>query len=199
MIKRYFITLLLVVGAGAVIFNYYETYSDSPWTRDGQVSAYIVSITPRVTGQVTEVYVDDNSRVEKGDLLFEIDPAIYSAAYHKAVATQGQAQALLSKARNNLQRTSELEKRMHGAVPTLTLNNLTNEVESAAANLDLAKANVEEAKLNLKYTKVYAPTDGYITNLNLRVGSQVVANALWLRLSMKAAFGLRAISRKQTL
>ncbi|WP_261836030.1 HlyD family secretion protein [Vibrio ishigakensis] len=177
MIKRYFITLLLVVGAGAVIFNYYETYSDSPWTRDGQVSAYIVSITPRVTGQVTEVYVDDNSRVEKGDLLFEIDPAIYSAAYHKAVATQGQAQALLSKARNNLQRTSELEKRMHGAVPTLTLNNLTNEVESAAANLDLAKANVEEAKLNLKYTKVYAPTDGYITNLNLRVGSQVVANA----------------------
>ncbi|GAM74064.1 membrane fusion protein [Vibrio ishigakensis] len=177
MIKRYFITLLLVVTAGAVIFNYYETYSDTPWTRDGQVSAYIVSITPRVTGQVTEVYVDDNSRVEKGDLLFEIDPAIYSAAYHKAVATQGQAQALLSKARNNLQRTSELEKRMHGAVPTLTLNNLTNEVESAAANLDLAKANVEEAKLNLKYTKVYAPTDGFITNLNLRVGSQVVANA----------------------
>lgn len=177
MIKRYFITLLLVMSAGTVIFNYYETYSDSPWTRDGQVSAYIVSITPRVTGQVTEVYVDDNSRVKKGDLLFEIDPAIYSAAYHKAVATQNQAQALLNKARNELRRTSALEKRMHGAVPTLTLNNLTNEVESAAANLDLAKANVEEAKLNLEYTKVYAPTDGFITNLNLRIGSQVVANA----------------------
>lgn len=199
MIKRYFITLLLVVGAGAVIFNYYETYSDSPWTRDGQVSAYIVSITPRVTGQVTEVYVDDNSRVEKGDLLFEIDPAIYSAAYHKAVATQGQAQALLSKARNNLQRTSELEKRMHGAVPTLTLNNLTNEVESAAANLDLAKANVEEAKLNLKYTKVYAPTDGYITNLNLRVGSQVVANAPVVALIDESSFWIEGYFKETDL
>ncbi|MDF5356551.1 HlyD family secretion protein, partial [Vibrio parahaemolyticus] len=50
-------------------------------------------------------------------------------------------------------------------------------VETAVANVELAKANVEEAKLNLDYTKVYAPTNGYITNLNLRVGSQVVANS----------------------
>lgn len=58
----------------------------------------------------------------------------------------------------------------------LTLNNLNNAVETNAANVALAKANVEEAHLNLKYTKVYAPTNGFITNLNLREGSQVVAN-----------------------
>nr|WP_242532992.1 HlyD family secretion protein [Vibrio alginolyticus] len=176
-IKRYLITLLLLCAAGSVIFSYYQSYSCSPWTRDGQVSAYIVSITPRVTGQVINVYVEDNSQVKQGDLLFEIDPSIYKAAYHKALATQKQAVALLAKAKNEEQRALKLEKRTPGAVPVLTLNNLNNAVETAVANVELAKANVEEAKLNLDYTKVYAPTNGYITNLNLRVGSQVVANS----------------------
>ncbi|CAH7292723.1 Fusaric acid resistance protein fusE [Vibrio chagasii] len=176
MIKRYLISLLLLAAAGTVAYTYYQSYTSNPWTRDGQVSAYIVSITPRVTGQVTKVHVDDNSHVSKGDLLFEIDPSIYKAAYHKALATQKQALALLAKARNEEERAVNLQKRTPGAVPILTLNNLSNAVETSAANVELAKANVEEAQLNLKFTKVYAPTNGYITNLNLRAGSQVVAN-----------------------
>ncbi|MDK9738027.1 HlyD family secretion protein [Vibrio sp. D404a] len=176
MIKRYLISLLLLGAAGTVAYTYYQSYTSNPWTRDGQVSAYIVSITPRVTGQVTQVHVDDNSHVSKGDLLFEIDPSIYKAAYHKALATQKQALALLAKAKNEEQRAVNLQKRTPGAVPILTLNNLSNAVETSAANVELAKANVEEAQLNLKFTKVYAPTNGYITNLNLRAGSQVVAN-----------------------
>lgn len=176
MIKRYLITLLLVVTASSVVYSYYQSYSSNPWTRDGQVSAYIVSITPRVTGQVTKVHIEDNSQVAKGDLLFEIDPSIYQAAYNKALATQKQARALLAKAKNEEQRALNLEKRTPGALSVLTLNNLNNAVETNAANVALAKANVEEAHLNLKYTKVYAPTNGFITNLNLREGSQVVAN-----------------------
>ncbi|EHH2507257.1 HlyD family secretion protein [Vibrio parahaemolyticus] len=177
MIKRYLITLLLLCSAGTVIFSYYQSYTNNPWTRDGQVSAHIVSITPRVTGQVINVYAEDNSQVKQGDLLFEIDPSIYKASYHKALATKRQAVALLAKAQNEEQRALNLEKRTPGAVPVLTLNNLNNAVETAVANVELATANVEEAKLNLDYTKVYAPTNGYITNLNLRVGSQVVANS----------------------
>ncbi|WP_253658442.1 MULTISPECIES: HlyD family secretion protein [unclassified Vibrio] len=184
MIKRYLITFLLLCSAGTVIFSYYQSYSNNPWTRDGHVSAYIVSITPRVTGQVIKVYVEDNSQVNAGDLLFEIDPSIYKAPYHKAQAAQKQAIALLAKAKNEEQRALELEKRTPGAVSVLTLNNLNNAVETAIANVELAKANVElakanveEAKLNLDYTKVYAPTNGYITNFNLRTGSQVVANS----------------------
>ncbi|ROO70402.1 RND family efflux transporter MFP subunit [Vibrio crassostreae] len=176
MIKRYLITLLLVVAASSVVYSYYQSYSSTPWTRDGQVSAYIVSITPRVTGQVTKLHIEDNSQVAKGDLLFEIDPSIYQATYNKALAAQKQARALLAKAKNEEQRALNLEKRTPGAMPVLTLNNLNNAVETNAANVALAKANVEEAHLNLEYTKVYAPTNGYITNLNLREGSQVVAN-----------------------
>ncbi|MEZ8625106.1 HlyD family secretion protein [Vibrio splendidus] len=177
MIKRYLITLLLFAAAGTVIYSYYQSYSSNPWTRDGQVSAYIVSITPRVTGQVTKVHIDDNSQVAKGDILFEIDPSLYQAAYYKALASQKQALALLAKAMNEEQRALNLEKRTPGAIPVLTLNNLSNAVETSSANVQLAKANVEEAQLNLEYTKVYAPTNGYITNLSLREGSQAVANS----------------------
>ncbi|MGB1973193.1 MAG: HlyD family secretion protein [Vibrio toranzoniae] len=177
MIKRYLITLLLFTAAGFVVYSYYQSYTSNPWTRDGQVSAFIVSITPRVTGQVIKIHVDDNSKVSKGDLLFEIDPSIYKATYRKALATQKQALALLAKAKNEEQRALNLEKRTPGAVSVLTLNNLNNAVQTSSANVELAKANVEEADLNLEYTKVYAPTNGYITNLNLREGSQVVANS----------------------
>lgn len=176
MIKRYLFTLILMCTAGVVGYKLYQTYSSHPWTRDGQVSAYIVSVTPRVTGQVTQVYAQDNSQVKKGDLLFEIDASLYKASYHKALASEKQALALLAKAKNEAQRARKLEKRTPGAVPVLTLNNLNNAVETAAANVELAKANVEEARLNLDFTQVHAPTDGYITNFNLRVGSQVVAN-----------------------
>ncbi|AEX24673.1 MULTISPECIES: HlyD family secretion protein [Vibrio] len=177
MIKRYLISLLLLCGAGAVAYSYYETYANNPWTRDGQVSAYVISVTPRVTGQVTNVYVADNSKVKKGDLLFEIDPSIYQATYNKALASKKQASALLAKAKNEELRAINLAKRSPGAVPALTLSNLANAVETSAANVELAKATIEEAQLNLDYTKIYAPTDGFITNLNVQAGSQVVANS----------------------
>lgn len=177
MVKRYLVTLILVLAAGAVIANFYSIFTQNPWTRDGRVSAYIVSITPRVTGQVTAIHISDNSRVTKGDLLFEIDDSLYQAAYHKAMASQQQAQAALDKALNEEKRALALQSRTPGSVATLTLNNLNNAVDSALANLNLTKAMVEEAKLNLDYTKVYASTDGFISNFHLRVGSQVVANS----------------------
>jgi multidrug resistance efflux pump len=48
--------------------------------------------------------------------------------------------------------------------------------------LRLAKADVESAELNLKFTLVKAPVDGYVTNLNLRLGSQAVENQALLAL-----------------
>ncbi len=173
---RYVTTLIFAIAASFVGYSLYSTYDSNPWTRDGQVRAYIVEVTPRVTGQVTEVLIDDNSKVKKGDLLFEIDPSVYQAALNKAKASQKQASALLKKARDEERRAINLEKRAPGAVPVLTLNNLGNAVETAKANVEVMRAAVEEAALNLKFTKVYAPTDGFITNLQLRQGSQVTAN-----------------------
>ncbi|MDO6618136.1 HlyD family secretion protein [Shewanella sp. 6_MG-2023] len=177
MFKRYFITLLLMAAAIGVLYTQYQTYTANPWTRDGQVRAYVIQVTPRVTGQIVSVNVTDNSHVQKGDVLFEIDSSLYKTSLDKAVATEKQSQALVRKAQNESNRAIELEKLTPGAQSVLTLNNLQNAVETAQANLLMAKAQVAEAKLNLAYTKITAPTDGYITNLNYRVGSQVVANS----------------------
>ncbi|MFM2666397.1 HlyD family secretion protein [Vibrio mediterranei] len=199
MLKRNVMTLLFVLGAAVVSYQYYSTYTQSPWTRDGQVQSHVISITPRVTGQVTSVHVHDNADVKQGDLLFEIDDSLYKVAYDKAIAEEQQAKASLERALNEEQRAVNLELRSPGSVPVLTINNLDNTIEAARANLELAQATVKEALLNLEYTKVYAPEDGYITNLNLRVGSHVVANSPVVALIDKNSFWIEAYFKETDL
>ncbi|ANO35180.1 HlyD family secretion protein [Vibrio breoganii] len=199
MMMRYITTLIFVAVAGFVGYTLYSTYDSNPWTRDGQVRAYIVEITPRVTGQVTHVHVNDNVQVKKGDLLFEIDQSVYQASLNKTLASKKQASALLKKARDEQRRAVSLEKRAPGAVPVLTLNNLGNAVETAKANLEVMQAAVEEAKLNLEFTKVYAPTDGYITNLQLREGSQVTANTPVVALIDEDSFWIEGFFKETDL
>ncbi|MFC0058507.1 HlyD family secretion protein [Vibrio inusitatus] len=199
MVMRYITTLIFVVVASCVGYSLYSTYDSNPWTRDGQVRAYIVEVTPRVTGQVTNVLIKDNSQVKKGDLLFEIDQSVYQAALNKAKASQKQASALLKKARDEERRAVNLEKRAPGAVPVLTLNNLGNAVETARANVEVMQAAVEEAALNLQFTKVYAPTDGYITNLQLRQGSQVTANTPVVALIDEHSFWIEGFFKETDL
>ncbi|QYK01673.1 HlyD family secretion protein [Shewanella psychrotolerans] len=176
MLRKYFITAIIAIAAIATLYSQYQTYLENPWTRDGQVRAHVIQITPRVTGQIINMQIEDNSQVKRGDLLFEIDPSIYQASLNKAIANEKQAATLVDKANNEAHRAVNLEKLTPGAQSELTLNNLQNAIDTAEANLLMAKAQVEEARLNLQYTKVTAPTDGYITNLNYRVGSQVIAN-----------------------
>ncbi|OBT07134.1 efflux transporter periplasmic adaptor subunit [Shewanella sp. UCD-FRSSP16_17] len=173
---RIITTLVMVAIAAVAVLSQYQDYSANPWTRDGQVRAHIIQITPRVTGPVTQVLVEDNSQVKQGQLLFEIDPSLYQAELSNAKAKQLQAKALLDKANNENHRAMALESRKHGTVSELDLNNFQNAVQTAQANLAAADAVVEQAELNMAYTHVIAPTDGFITNLNLRQGAQVVAN-----------------------
>jgi len=69
--------VILVVAAG--LTWYYWDYLTNPWTRNGQVMAQVVQITPRVTGPVVEMPIVDNQFVKKGDLLFRIDPRTYES------------------------------------------------------------------------------------------------------------------------
>ncbi|MGR5167330.1 efflux RND transporter periplasmic adaptor subunit [Vibrio astriarenae] len=199
MLKRSIITIVLALIAGNILYTQYQTYSENPWTRDGQVRAYVIEVTPRVTGQVTDISVVDNSRVKKGDLLFEIDSSMYKASLNKALASEKQAIALVKKAKNEETRAVKLEKRTPGSVPVLTLNNLANAVETAIANQEAAAAMVEEAQLNLEYTKVYAPTDGYITNFNLSEGSHVIANSPIVALIDESSFWIEGFFKETDL
>lgn len=176
MLKRVSLTTILLLTALAAIGWKYQQYLSNPWTRDGQIRAQVIQITPRVTGPITHIHIKDNSVVKAGDLLFEIDPRTYQAALEKAEASLAQANAMLKKAQDESHRGHSLARRQPGAVSQLTLTQLNNGVEAARAGVKVAQASVEEARLNLGFTKVSAPVDGFITNLNMRVGTQVVAN-----------------------
>ncbi|MGR5065174.1 HlyD family secretion protein [Photobacterium sp. DNB22_13_2] len=199
MFKKLFFTIPLVAFAGYILLNSIDQRGQSPWTRDAQVRAHVIQITPRVTGPIINLAVYDDSEVRKGDVLFEIDPSIYQADLEQAQAKEQQAQAQLKKAKNEESRSLALSRRQPGSVPVLNLNNLNIAVKTAQANLAAAKAVVNEAKLNLGFTKVVAPTDGYITNLNLREGTQVVANQPSVALIDKHSFWVEGFFKETDL
>ncbi|MGZ9899984.1 HlyD family secretion protein [Shewanella gaetbuli] len=196
MIRKYITSLLLIGFAALGIYHYYLHYQSNPWTRDGQVRAHIIQVTPQVTGQVVAFEVADNQEVSAGDVLFRIDNRKYIADFKSAQASVKQAQAALNKALNEQHRAKALEKRVQGSVSTLTLNNYQSAVESAQANLDATMAKKDQAQLALQYTVVTAPVDGFVTNLNYRVGSQVVANAPVVALIDKHSFWIEGFFKE---
>ncbi|GAL13514.1 fusaric acid resistance protein fusE [Vibrio astriarenae] len=196
MFHKYITTAILAIVAGCGAYAYYTHNVQNPWTRDGQVRAHIVQVTPRVTGQIVAFNVSDNQEVKAGDTLFNIDDSQYKAELASAKAAEQQANALLRKAQNEQNRAQALEQKVQGSVSTLTLNNYQSAVETAEANVAAAKAKTQEAELQLTYTEIKAPVDGYITNLNYRIGSQVVANAPVVALIDKNSFWIEGFFKE---
>lgn len=85
---------LATVGVAVVLgWMMWNTYMGKPWTRDGTVRSYVVTMAPEVAGRIVELPVQDNEFVHKGDLLLVIDPTDYTIAVRLAEAAVQQAQA----------------------------------------------------------------------------------------------------------
>jgi multidrug resistance efflux pump len=182
----YLLTLAAVVLAVVAAALLYHRYLSHPWTRDGQVRANIVGIAPRVAGPVIQIPIKDNQPVKKGDLLFEIDPSTYQAAVNDAAAKLQQAQAQALQTQQNLQRQTELYKT--NVVGQEAYQDAQDQYASATANVAAAQAQLETAQLNLSYTKVLAPVDGYLTNVNTSPGTYVNAGEQLLALVDATSF-----------
>ena len=244
---KYVLTAAVVLIAAAVMLYKYWDYVVNPWTRDGQVRAQVIQITPRLSGPIVKLPIKDNQFVKAGGLLFEIDPRTFEATLEQKRAQldstrdeiealtrqveaaqadvdaatanikRGEAairaytgrveqaeaeyrrQQILDKERATSKKRVEASKGDYIAVVNEKANaeaqllQMQAQLSQAEANLakaraDLgapgdqnaklrqAKAEVSEAGLNLEFTQVRAPVDGYVTHLNLRIGSQAVAN-----------------------
>jgi multidrug resistance efflux pump len=244
---KYLLTVVIVAVAVIVVLFKYWDYATNPWTRNGQVRAQVVQITPRVSAPIVKLPIADNQFVRTGDLLFEVDPRTFEAALEQARAeydnTRDEIEALekqveaaqadvgaananikkseaairaytgrvdqadaeykrqqiLIKQRATSQKRVESAKGNYIAVVNEKANaeaqllQMQAQLSEAKANLAkaqadlgapgesnaqlrLAQAEVREAELNLEFTQVKAPVDGYVTNLNLRLGSQAVEN-----------------------
>lgn len=165
------VTILVVAAAAGLGFQAYERHRQTPWTRDGQVQADIVLITPRVSGQVDAVQVTNNQFVHAGEELVRIDPAPYQLALKQAQAGLAQAQALEDD-KAALARRAEGARRIDvQAISPESMQQATDGLRAAVAAREGAQAAVDRAQLDLSYTTIVAPADGYVTNVTLRPGA----------------------------
>src|SRR6266849_4514564 len=104
------ITLGTVAIAALLAWATWQAYMGAPWTRDGTVRAYVVTMAPEVAGRIIKLPVADNQFVHKGDDLFEIDPADYRIALEQAQAQAQRDGAALDYARANESRKASLTK-----------------------------------------------------------------------------------------
>jgi multidrug resistance efflux pump len=250
--KYLFTGIVVLVAVVATLLKYWD-YVTNPWTRDGQVRAEIVQVTPRVSGPLVKLLVENNQSVKTGDLLFEIDPRTFKVSLYQAQAQYDKsidnyhalekkveaayaqvevARAAVDQAKSTIKQTdATIEKnkaeyeRQQELLPQKATSQksvdrakanyevaiqerevgvssliqsraslIQSEAELAEAQANLgakgddnasireAKAALEQAQLNLEFTQVKATVDGYITNLNLQIGSQAVANQAMLAL-----------------
>lgn len=245
--RKYLLTGAVVLIAVIAVLLKYRDYVVNPWTRDGQVRADVVQITPRVSGPIIKLAVKDNQLVKTNDLLFEIDPRTFEAnlaqaraqldnardnylALEKQVEAElaqvnvSRAEALqaesnikeldstivknkaeysrqqdmlkkdatskksMERARANYQIALEKRKASVAGLTQAKATLAQSEAALAKARANLgapgddnasireAQATLRQAELDFEFTRIKAPVDGYVTNLNLRIGSQAVTN-----------------------
>ncbi len=188
--RKFVITGAVVALAAVAAGILYVRYISRPWTRDAQVRANVVGIAPRVSGPIIQIPIEDNQPVKKGDLLFEIDPATFQAALDNATAQLRQTQAAEVLQKQNLDRQTELYQTKVNSLRDM--EDAQDNFEAAVANTAAAQANVKTAQLNLQYTKVTAPVDGYLTNVNTSAGTYVNAGEQVLALVDSSSFWIAA-------
>jgi membrane fusion protein (multidrug efflux system) len=141
----------------------------------GRTSPQTISeVRPQVSGIIQKRVFVEGSDVKAGQLLYQIDPASYQAAYASAKAGQGKAEATLGSVRLKAERYQDLVKIK--AVSQQDNDDAQASLKLAEAELAAAKAAVETARINLAYTKVVAPISGRIGRSSVTDGALVTAS-----------------------
>lgn len=217
-IKRNWIWLIVVI-AGVVIFaafrfnrpntaDYFTSKVERGDIRDviqatGTINPVTsVQVGSQVSGMISKLYVDFNSKVKKGQVIAEIDPSLFQGAVLQARADLQNAQAALSAAKANLAKDEATLKQ--NQLDFKRFSNLTKQGVTSQQQLDQARAandgmtaqvgsdraaiqqmeaqiaqktaNLKVAETNLAYTVIRAPIDGTVVNRSVDIGQTVAAS-----------------------
>src|SRR5262245_12418167 len=213
------ISIILLLLAGVAIFAAFELRSKGPvqyYTAKvesgeikqvveatGTINAVItVQVGSQVSGAISKLYVDFNSHVKKGQVIAQIDPALFQGALSQAKADLGNAKANLAVAvantakakANDVQTKADYQRNLglaqQGVVSQQALDLARANAESGAAQVSAAlaaeeqaraqvlqrQAAVQVAQTNLNYTTIHAPIDGTVVARNVDVGQTVAAS-----------------------
>ncbi len=132
-----------------------------------------VDIKARVTGFLQKIYFTDGAEVNKGDLLFTIEPNSYDARRDQATAQLMAAKADLERAQLDYER---MEKAIqNNAVSKQDLTTKKAQRDQAQANVMSAQADLQNAELNVSYTRITSPIAGRVSRRLVDVGNLVGA------------------------
>jgi multidrug resistance efflux pump len=161
------ITLAAIVVAVVLGRAMWDAYMGAPWTRDGTVRVYVVTMAPEVAGRIVELPVKDNQFVHKGDLLLVVDPIDYKIAVSLNEAAVQQAQANALNAERESKRRQELTTL---AVTVEEKQTFASNAVAVQAQHQQAVAKLEQARVNLQRTEIRSPVNGWVTNLLAQLG-----------------------------
>jgi len=193
-----------MIIAGAVIFTPASDQPASPGyslhtLKRGDLTATVsatgtvkplvtVQVGSQVSGTIQNLYADFNSQVHKGDVIAQIDAALFKARLAEAQASLKSAEAARDKARVEVLDA----RRKMGRIEELRKQNLVSESEVDAARFEHEAATVEHQvmsaaveqaeavrnreQVNLAYTTIYAPIDGVVISRDVDVGQTVAAS-----------------------
>jgi HlyD family secretion protein len=189
--KRYYPWLTVIAGLLVIAFvvrhfrtNGAATYQTATVTRGpitqavtatGTLNPVVnVQVGSQVSGNISKLFVDFNSQVKAGQVVAQIDPALFQATVTQAEGDLASAQAALELARVNATRTQDLFARKTSAQA---------DVDQAVANLHQAEANVkikqgalDKAKADLNHCTITSPIDGVVISRSVDVGQTVAAS-----------------------
>ncbi|MFD2717767.1 efflux RND transporter periplasmic adaptor subunit [Hymenobacter monticola] len=159
-----------------------------------------VKISPDVSGEITELYVQEGDSVRKGQLLLRIRPDNYQAQVNMQSAQVGTQRANVGQAQARLQqllasaKQTELTYRRNASLykqkvisqadyeasqaaynaSQEEINSARQQIRASQSTVSAASASLEEARKNLNKTTIYAPVSGTISKLNVKKGERVV-------------------------
>ena len=164
-----FATVALAVWFG---WAAWQVYIAAPWTRDGTVRAYVVTMAPEVSGRIVSLPVEDNQFVHKADVLMTIDPADYTIAVAQTQAALDQTRANADNAEVEAQRRARLTNLETSQEEKQTY---ASNAVAAEASYRQAEANLAHSRVNLERTSIRSPVNGWVTNLLAQTGDYATA------------------------
>ncbi|AGA89685.1 RND family efflux transporter, MFP subunit [Thioflavicoccus mobilis 8321] len=140
----------------------------------GRTSPYrIAEVRPQVGGIIEKRPFQEGGQIAAGQVLYQIDAALYEAAYDSAEAALERARATMERARLKAERYANLVKTK--AISQDDFDDAEAAFKEAKASVAVAEADLKRSRINLEYTQVTSPIDGRIGRSMMTQGALVTA------------------------
>src|SRR5438874_2221394 len=189
--KRFFSWLALIVGLLIIVFVLrrctssgsasYQTATVTQGaitqsvTATGTLNPVVnVQVGSQVSGNIAKLFADFNSQVKAGQVVAQIDPALFQATVTQAEGDLANAQAALELAKVNAVRTQDLFTKRNSA--QADLDQAMANLHQAEANVKIKQGALDKAKADLEHCTITSPIDGVVISRNVDVGQTVAAS-----------------------